>query len=274
MLVCWLVVYCFAYCYCFGLLLLLLFLFFVLWLPPFHVFCVPTALLGLAVAAVLAIIWWLLLLHRGQESAQLFLYTILFGNPSGHGSPRRKIVDVRTKKCVSCGPGDGEKLVDPWASGRKGQECPREIRTEKFIWLCCFTPSLIAVLTCLLLIDDLVVFVSCCWAWKDVASWLGFSRGQKQNRDSQRSDKSLSLFLGNFSTLWGDFPINYAESLENKEKITGDISKKSSGGCAPKLQISFPCWGPTRTDFVMCCGGVLVLLFGVAGSVRHGFQSM
>ena len=34
-----------------------------------------------------------------------------------------------------CGPGDGEKLFDPRASGRKGQECPREIRTEKFMFL-------------------------------------------------------------------------------------------------------------------------------------------
>ena len=32
--------------------------------------------------------------------------------------------------------GDGEKLFDPWASRRKGQECPQEIRTKKFM-LCC-----------------------------------------------------------------------------------------------------------------------------------------
>ena len=31
----------------------------------------------------------------------------------------------------------GEKLFDPWAFGRKGQECPREIRA-KSLCLCCF----------------------------------------------------------------------------------------------------------------------------------------
>ena len=32
-------------------------------------------------------------------------------------------------------PGDGEKLFGPGASGRKGQECLREIRTEKFMFM-------------------------------------------------------------------------------------------------------------------------------------------
>ena len=40
-----------------------------------------------------------------------------------------KIMDVHTKKCFFLQPG-GEKLFDPWASGRKGQECPQEIRTK------------------------------------------------------------------------------------------------------------------------------------------------
>ena len=35
------------------------------------------------------------------------------------------------KSAFFCGPGDGEKLFDPRASGRKGQECAREIRTEE-----------------------------------------------------------------------------------------------------------------------------------------------
>ena len=48
------------------------------------------------------------------------------------GRPQQK---VRT----SCGPGDGEKLFDPWASGRKGQECPREIRTKKLMFMLCFS---------------------------------------------------------------------------------------------------------------------------------------
>ena len=37
------------------------------------------------------------------------------------------------QKCVSCGPGGGEKLFDPWASERRGPECPREIRTDRVL---------------------------------------------------------------------------------------------------------------------------------------------
>ena len=44
------------------------------------------------------------------------------------GRPHRKV-------CFPCGPGDNKKLFEPWASGRKGQECPREIRTEKFMFM-------------------------------------------------------------------------------------------------------------------------------------------
>ena len=59
-----------------------------------------------------------------------------------------RLMDVRAenrgrphqKVCVFCGPGDGEKLFDPRASGRKGQECPREIRTEKFMFMLFFLP--------------------------------------------------------------------------------------------------------------------------------------
>ena len=55
-------------------------------------------------------------------------------------------MDVRTenrgrphqKSAFSCGLGGGEKLFDPWASGRKGQECPREIRTKKFMFMLLF----------------------------------------------------------------------------------------------------------------------------------------
>ena len=48
-----------------------------------------------------------------------------------HGAP---------KSAFSCGPGGGEKLFDPWASGRKGQECPGEIRTKKFMFMLVFLP--------------------------------------------------------------------------------------------------------------------------------------
>ena len=40
-----------------------------------------------------------------------------------------------------CGPGGGEKLFDPQASGRKGQECPREIRTKKIMFMLFFFPD-------------------------------------------------------------------------------------------------------------------------------------
>ena len=38
------------------------------------------------------------------------------------------------QKCVfSCGPSDGEKLVDPWAAGCKSQECPQEFGPNKHV---------------------------------------------------------------------------------------------------------------------------------------------
>ena len=49
-----------------------------------------------------------------------------------HGRPHQKVR-------FFCGPGDGEKLFDPGASGRKGQECPREIRTKKFVFMLFFS---------------------------------------------------------------------------------------------------------------------------------------
>ena len=42
------------------------------------------------------------------------------------------------KSTFSCGPGDGEKLLDPWASGCKGQECLQEIRAQKFMFMLLF----------------------------------------------------------------------------------------------------------------------------------------
>ena len=57
-------------------------------------------------------------------------------------------MDVRAENRVrpqhkvrfSAAPVDGEKLFDPRASGRKGQECPREIRTKKFMFMLFFLP--------------------------------------------------------------------------------------------------------------------------------------
>ena len=57
-----------------------------------------------------------------------------------------RVMDVRAwtsapKSAFSCGSGGVEKLFDPWASGRKGQECPREIRTKKFMFMLFFFPE-------------------------------------------------------------------------------------------------------------------------------------
>ena len=42
--------------------------------------------------------------NRGQKINADFFCTKFFENPSGHGRPHRKFVDVRTTKWVSCGP--------------------------------------------------------------------------------------------------------------------------------------------------------------------------
>ena len=71
-------------------------------------------------------------LFRGQKiNANVFVRSfqrtlrVLDVRAENRGRPHRKVR-------FFCGPGVGEKLFDPGASGRKGQECPREIRTEKF----------------------------------------------------------------------------------------------------------------------------------------------
>ena len=70
-------------------------------------------------------------LVRGQNINANFFCTMFFDNPSGHGRPRRKSWTSAPKSAFSCGPDGGEKLFDPWASGRKGQECPRENPDQK-----------------------------------------------------------------------------------------------------------------------------------------------
>ena len=73
---------------------------------------------------------------RGQKINANFFGTKFFDNPSGHGRPRgKKSWTSAPKSGFFCGPGGGEKLFDPGASGRKGQECPREIRTKKFMFM-------------------------------------------------------------------------------------------------------------------------------------------
>ena len=59
-----------------------------------------------------------------------------------------RVMDVRAenrgrpqqKVRFSAGPSDGEKLFDPRASGRRGQERPWEIRTKKFMFMLLFLP--------------------------------------------------------------------------------------------------------------------------------------
>ena len=56
---------------------------------------------------------------------QLFLDKV-YREPFGSWTSAPKTVDVHTKKCVSCGPGDGAKLLEPWAFGRKGHQDVRK----------------------------------------------------------------------------------------------------------------------------------------------------
>ena len=69
-----------------------------------------------------------------------FLYKV-FENPSEHGRPRRKSWTSAPKSAFFCGLKDGEKLFDPRASWGKGQECPQEIRTEKFMFMLFLFPD-------------------------------------------------------------------------------------------------------------------------------------
>ena len=73
---------------------------------------------------------------------KLFLDKV-FRELFGSWTSAPKIMDVHTEKCVFffCGPGSGEKLFDPWASGRKGQECPQEhFWTKKFMFMLLLLP--------------------------------------------------------------------------------------------------------------------------------------
>ena len=69
--------------------------------------------------------------HGAKESANFFC-TIGFLNPLGHGRPRRNSW-TSAPSVFSCGGGDG--IFDSWAFGRKGEECPQEIQTERFMFM-------------------------------------------------------------------------------------------------------------------------------------------
>ena len=76
---------------------------------------------------------------RGQKINANFFCIKFFENPSGHRRPHRKSWTSAPKSGFSCGPADGEKLFDPWASRRKGRECPHEMRTKKFMFMFVFS---------------------------------------------------------------------------------------------------------------------------------------
>ena len=69
------------------------------------------------------------------EYQRKLLLDKVFREPFGSWASAPKIVDVCPQVCVFLQPADGEKLFDRWSSGRKGQECPREIRTENFVFV-------------------------------------------------------------------------------------------------------------------------------------------
>ena len=77
-----------------------------------------------------------------RESTQTLYGQNLSRNPSGHGRLREKSWTPAQKRAFSCGLGGGDKHFDPWASGRKGLECPQEIRTKKFMFMFFFFPEL------------------------------------------------------------------------------------------------------------------------------------
>ena len=78
--------------------------------------------------------WATLKLESNKINANS-LCTKFLENASGHGHPRHESWTSAPNSDFSCGPSDGEKLFDPGAFKRKGQECLQEIRTEKFIIL-------------------------------------------------------------------------------------------------------------------------------------------
>ena len=126
-----------------------------------------------------------------KKQHKMFWYKV-FREPFGSWTSAPRIVDVRTKKCVFCSPGDGEKLFDPGASGRKGEEYPREIRTEKFMFILFVLPSQMLVTTCWT------------WWWNCTMSrslcWLSSSCNPRlccdELRPSEPKGKLLSLLSG------------------------------------------------------------------------------
>ena len=71
-----------------------------------------------------------------------------FENPSGHGHPHQRSWKFAIKNLFSCGPGDGEKLCDPQASGCEGLglDVHGNIQPNTFEFVLLFLPRYIQVL--------------------------------------------------------------------------------------------------------------------------------
>ena len=75
--------------------------------------------------------------HRGQKLNANFFCTKFFGNPSGHGRPRRKSWTSAPKSGFSCGPGDGKNFLTPGHPGVRVGNVRRKFG-PKSLCLCCF----------------------------------------------------------------------------------------------------------------------------------------
>ena len=60
---------------------------------------------------------------------------VMDARAENHGHPPPKVG-------FPAAPVMGRNFLDPWASGRKGQECPQEIRTKKFMFMLLFLHQL------------------------------------------------------------------------------------------------------------------------------------
>ena len=69
-----------------------------------------------------------------------FFCTKFLDNPSGHGRPRRKSWTSTPKRVFSCGPGDGEKVFDPWSYGVRVRNDRGKSGPEKFMFMSFFFP--------------------------------------------------------------------------------------------------------------------------------------
>ena len=100
---------------------------------------------------------------------------------------------------------------------------------------------------------------------------------KKKNHDSRDVTGFYAYFSarksGNFLHILGRFPYQITQKTWRKgKKSTGENSKKSSGGGAPKLQISVPCRGRTFPEsFSLKNQGGFLLPKKQGTKKTHGF---